>query len=164
MTTKPENHDDTIDSREVIERIEELEAEREALSDHVDECQTAYDFHDSDDTKTTPEWRDLCEAIEALADWDKSDETKELARLQALADQCDHVSDWMHGETLIREDYFTKYIEYLIEDCYEMPKEINSGAWPYCHITIDYEAAAEEAKVDYEEVDFDGVTYFIRSV
>jgi hypothetical protein len=43
-----------------------------------------------------------------------------------------------------------------------MPKELNSGNWPYRHITVDYEAAAEEAKGDYTKVDFAGQTYLIR--
>ena len=44
-----------------------------------------------------------------------------------------------------------------------MPKEMNSGQWPFRHITIDYEAAAREAEVDYRIVDFDGVEYLIRA-
>lgn len=43
-----------------------------------------------------------------------------------------------------------------------MPKELNSGDWPWRHVKVDYEAAAEEAKVDYIEFDWDGVTYLIR--
>lgn len=70
--------------------------------------------------------------------------------------------DWIHGETLIREDYFTTYIEELIADCYRLPKELTSGDWPWRHITVDYDAAADEAKADYMEADFDGVTYYIR--
>lgn len=157
------NQDDVIDSREIIERIEELEAEREALSDHVEECQEAYDFHDSDDTKSTPEWKDLNEAIDALAVWDESEEAKELAILQKLAEEASSSPDWNYGETLIRRSYFVDYIEELISDCYELPKELTSGQWPYRHITIDYEAAAEEAEQDYMSVYFDGVEYLIRA-
>lgn len=62
----------------------------------------------------------------------------------------------------IREDGFENYIRDLIDECYEMPKEMKSGQWPYRHITIDYEAAADEARCDYYEVDFDGVTYLCR--
>lgn len=163
MTTTIDNTQDIIDSRDIIERIEELEAEREALADHVEECQQAYDYHDSDDTKSTPEWKDLNEAIDALAEWDESDEAKELATLQALAEEASSSPDWIHGESLINEDYFTSYIEQLIDDCYEIPKEMNSGNWPFRHMTMDYEAAAEEAKVDYMEVDFNGTTYLIRA-
>lgn len=87
----------------------------------------------------------------------------ELMALRELASDGEDSPDWTHGETLIRESYFTDYIRDLINECYEMPKEFGSGSWPYRHMTIDYEAAAEEAKVDYSEVDFDGVTYLIRS-
>lgn len=62
----------------------------------------------------------------------------------------------------IREDAFEDYIKDLIDECYEMPKEMESGQWPYRHITIDYAAAADEARQDYYEVDFDGVTYLCR--
>lgn len=157
MTKTVDNTQDLIDSREVIERIEELESELEdAHEAETEQGETNLDFD---------EWVDAVikdqSAAHAHEFWD---EANELKALKALADECDHVADWIHGETLIREDYFTKYIEDLIDDCYEMPKEMNSGNWPYRHMTMDYEAAAEEAKVDYEEVDFDGVTYFIRSV
>lgn len=164
MTTKPESHDDLIDSRDVIERFEELDAERQAVEDATDEAREAYDYHNSENTEEGPEWDALQEAIKAQVDWHESAEADEWNALKRLIDQCEHVSDWVHGETLINEDYFTKYIENLIDDCYEMPKEMNSGNWPYRHMTMDYEAAAEEAKVDYEEVDFDGTTFFIRSV
>ena len=44
-----------------------------------------------------------------------------------------------------------------------MPKEMDSGNWPYRHMTMNFEAAAEEAKQDYMEVDFDGNTFLIRA-
>lgn len=62
----------------------------------------------------------------------------------------------------IREDDFERHIRDLIGECYEMPKEMKSGQWPYRHITIDYAAAAKEARQDYYEVDFDGVTYLCQ--
>lgn len=88
---------------------------------------------------------------------------EKLEELRSLAAQCDHVSDWNHGETLIRESHFTVYIEQLIDDCYEMPKEMKSENWPWRHMSVDFEAAAEEAKGDYIEVTFWGETYFIRA-
>lgn len=92
------------------------------------------------------------------------EELEELKALQALAEEAeDYSSDWIHGEQLIRRSYFVDYITQLIHDCYELPKEFNSGNWPYRHMTIDYEAAADEAEQDYASVDFDGVEYLIRS-
>ena len=69
--------------------------------------------------------------------------------------------DW-YPVTLIRETYFTDYIQELIHDCYEMPKGMHGGDWPYRHMTFDYEAAADEAKYDYTTIAIDGVDYFFR--
>lgn len=148
--------DDVIDSRDIIERIEELESTLEAAHDQeTEEGATNLDFD---------EWLEAVikdqSAAHAHEYWD---DANELRTLQALASEAEDSPDWVYGETLINEAYFTDYIEQLIDDCYEMPKEINSGDWPYRHITIDYAAAAEEAKVDYSEVTFDGVIFLIRA-
>jgi hypothetical protein len=136
------NQDDIIDSREIIERIEELKEliEGEGLRAYRSMLPSKY-FED-----TCAEYR------------------KELNALEALAKEAgDYSSDWIHGEQLIRRSHFVDYIAELISDCYELPKELTSGSWPYRHITIDYEAAADEAEHDYTSVDFDGVEYLIRS-
>jgi hypothetical protein len=124
------NDQDIIDSRDIIERIEELK-----------------------------------ELIEGEGCEDACTEYKlELAMLEDLADQGQsESSDWVHGETLIRRSYFVDYTEELINDCYEMPKQMHSGDWPFRHMTIDYEAAAKELEQDYSSIDFDGVEYLIRS-
>ena len=111
--------------------------------------------------------RDIIQRIEflesALLDSPDPEMQEELDALTKVAEQGSHCSDWPYGETLIRHSYFTSYIEELIRDCYPMPKELSSGEWPWRHVTVDYEAAAAEAQDDYTEIDFDGVTYFIRS-
>lgn len=152
-----DNTQDVMDSRDVIARIEELEEE---LTEAHEEGQFTSSFDD---------WlsnsRDNSAPIYAAfpeMGTDIQEKIEELYKLRVLAGEAEGSADWEHGETLIRESYFTDYIEELINDCYDMPKEINSGSWPWCHMTIDYEAAAEAAKVDYMEVDFDGVTYLIR--
>lgn len=156
------NGEDIIDVRDIIERIEELEAEREALADAVEECQQAYDYHDSEDTKSTPEWRDLNKAIDALADWDAhSSEAEELASLASILEDLKGYGgdeqwrgDW-YPVTLIRESYFTDYAEELVRDCYDL-----KGLPTFVH--IDWEATAREVMVDYSTVEIDGVTYFYR--
>ena len=129
-TTTIMNDQDIIDSRDIIDRIEELK-----------------------------------ELIEGEGCEDACTEYKlELAMLEDLAKQGEsESSDWVHGETLIRRSYFVDYTEELINDCYEMPKQMHSGDWPFRHITIDYEAAAKELEQDYSSIDFDGVEYLIRS-
>lgn len=81
------NSDDIIDSREVIARIKELEAEREA----------------SDDP----------EAWEQSG----SPEADELVVLTGLAEEGESAtSDWPYGAALIRDSYFKTYAQELSDD------------------------------------------------
>ncbi len=112
--------------------------------------------------------RDIIARIEDLECADdesplSADDAEELAQLKALADECEGYADWNHGEQLIRTDCFVSYIEDLIKDCYELPKEMDSGKWPFCHMVMDYEAAAKQAEDDYAEVRLMGHDYFIRN-
>lgn len=105
--------------------------------------------------------RDIIERIEEL----EGMEGQELEALTAIMEELkgnggdeQWRGDW-YPLTLISEDSFTDHIEQLIDDCYEIQK---SSEWPYRHLTLDVEAAAEEAKQDYSEIEIDGVTYLYR--
>lgn len=138
------NNDDIIDSRNVIERIEELEEELQSLTDAVDEAE---------------EGDERDEAQMNLDCFDK----QELLELKELASDACSSPDWEHGESLIRDSYFVEYIKELIHECYDVPENFESGTWPWNHMKMDYDAAAEEAKIDYTSVEFGGVQYWIRS-
>lgn len=153
-----DNCDKIIDSRDIIERIEELQQEREALENEVAECEEAYKYHDSDDTKSTPEWHALQDAYRELDNWNESDEAEELKSLEAFAEEASqYSSDWEHGETLINESYWVDYCKELVSDIGDMPREIPS------YIEIDWEATADNIAADYTQVDFDGTTFFMRN-
>lgn len=111
--------------------------------------------------------RDVIARIEELQDNESrtSLEEEELQELLKLQSEAESSPDWLHGETLIHRSYFVTYIEELIHECYEMPKELKhgSGQWPWRHISLDYEAAANEAKADYFEVYYFGEAYLIRA-
>ena len=65
--------------------------------------------------------------------------------------------DWTFGETLIRGSYFQDYAQEIATDC----GLITSEDWPmHC---IDWEQAAGELQIDYTEVEFAGIEYWIRS-
>mgnify|MGYP006377584201 FL=1 len=101
--------------------------------------------------------------LEAL-DAPTEEESAELADLVAfLHEAMQYNSDADAGETIIAESHFVDYIEEIIDDCYALPKELTSGEWPYRHITINYEAAAEEAKADYAELTFRGRNFYIQA-
>ena len=166
------NTDNVIDSRDIIKRIDELTGDFQALVDDIEAAETNEDRETAfgalatwliGHTEIVPNLKTLEDpTFDDVSEWAEADDAYELKVLLALASEADCSPDWSYGETLIHEDYFTDYIEELINDCYELPKEFNSGAWPWCHMTIDYEAAADEAKQDYKEVNFDGATYYIR--
>ena len=101
--------------------------------------------------------RDVIERIDYLEGTEDEDEQHELEMLQELAAQCESYYCWECGEGLIHEGYFTKYAEQLANDICGI--DIHCS-WPLNH--IDWEAAAEELKQDYMNVEFDGATYFIR--
>lgn len=142
MDWKFDGTEDVIDSRDIVERWEELdrriESEREDL----------------------PEFRKHEAIFLALT----PDEIKEWEALSNLIEHANASPDWNYGETLIRDSYFEDYIEQLIDDCYpEVSKALSSGEWPMRHLKLDIEDAAKEAKQDYFEVTFNGSTYLIRA-
>lgn len=100
--------------------------------------------------------RDIIKRIEELESDPQEDEAEELATLKALVDECEqYSSDWKYGETLIHRNYFNEYMDEMIEDCYQLPKNL-----PYwISFTIDYDALEQ----DYYSVYLDGEEYLIRS-
>ena len=123
-TTDSLMNDDTIDGRDIRDRIEELEA------------------------------------VEAPTE----EESAELTDLKSfLREAMQYNSDADEGEAIIAESHFVGYIKELIDDCYALPKELTSGEWPYRHMTINYGAAAEEARADYAELTFRGRNFYIQA-
>ena len=153
-------YDDIIDTRDIIARIEELEVEREQLHDHVDACEEAYSHHDGDDTRSTPEWDDLKEARAQLQEWRQSEEAAELAQLVALMEELKGYGgdeqwrgDW-YPLTLIRDSYFEQYMDQLIDDIGDIPRDLPA----YVRVELDYTMLQQ----DYTSVEIDGVDYWYR--
>lgn len=147
-----------LDSRDVIARIEELEAERATLAEAVEEAEEALADAEGDEGESYQD--DLETAQSALEEWDAGEEAAELKELQSLADDLSGYGDWSHGDTIIREDHFQEYAEELAEDCCGMSKKL-VGRWPYCH--IDWEAAADALKADYTEGTAFGHNWLMRA-
>ncbi len=123
MSNEITNDMDVIDSRDIIERIEELESFIE------------YNVNENSDD---------------VIEW-----TEELEALKALAEEGENYSpDWSYGSQLIHENYFEEYMDEMLEDCGDIPKDIPC----YLDITVNYDML----KWDYTELDFDGETYYIR--
>lgn len=150
-----------IDSREVIERIEELENERLDLVEAISEAEDLYEEQKNDPDITTEDVEearlDLDRKKEELKSFNE-DYGDELANLVNLAEQGEQISDWSYGMQLIHEDCFEDFVKELATEIGEPP---DLDRWPYNH--IDWAAAAEELKSDYTEIDFDNQVYYIRN-
>lgn len=134
MSNTITNDDDIIDSWDIIKRIEDLEEMRADMLEEAKETGCAKGV------------------------WETTEEAIELEALQALAEQGEsESSDWIHGETLIRRSYFVEYVQDLLADCGEIPRNL-----PH-YIEIDWDATANNIEADYASIDFDGVEYLIRS-
>lgn len=133
-----DGHDDTLDSREIIERIEELGHEYEDVT-----------------AREMPESPTKADLIFALGD----DGAEEYDALTALRDDADSLSDWNYGETLIHEDYFTDAMKELCEDVGYTPA--NLPEW--IKNNIDWDGVADALRADYTDFEFRGATYWARS-
>lgn len=138
QTATISNNTNVIDSRDIIARIAALQEER-------DNCPTDFGDDASPEQRATTWARDYPE------------DAAELAALESVAQQGEgYAADWHHGETLIHDDYFTRYAMELLADCGELPKD-----FPW-YIVVDEEATARNIQSDYYTIDFNGETYWIR--
>jgi hypothetical protein len=147
-----QNTNEVIDSRDIIDRIEELSKiqiaifnEQQSIEGDDDLCIEEEDI----DSKHFRQWLQEGQGIEPDRD--------ELIDLLALKDECENVSDWKYGETLIHSSYWVDYVYDLLRDCGDLPKDI-----PH-YIEIDWDATANNIEQDYMRVDFGGEEYLIRN-
>jgi hypothetical protein len=136
------NSADVIDSRDIVERIEELESMQE-------------DFQLDNDLQ--PYAGEGMNEEEKWNEWEETDEWEELKILLELQEQCEGYCDWRDGATLVRDTYAQQYAQQLAEDIGAIPSDLS---WPCT--CIDWEDATDELLQDYTSVDYDGVAYWVR--
>lgn len=155
MATDISNDDNTLDSRDIISAIEDLESEREDLAIALDEAQENLNTNE-DETKVEELSDAINDAQAALAEWDE-DNAEELKILKAFAEEAENsCEDWHYGATLIRESYFQQYAQELVHDSGDLPTDLPS------YIVIDWDATTDNLRQDYSEVEWDGVSYLCR--
>jgi len=178
------NTDDTIDSRDVIARVEELESDIESWNEDIDEHETNMsdleeeiseaeaEAQELDDDKDADEIEqiennidglrtdisDIEDNIKTIRD-DISEAEEELNPLKAFADEAEgYAPDWNYGATLVRDSYFEDYARELVNDIGDLPSELPA----YIENNIDWEGVADDIQADYSSVDFDGEEYWVR--
>lgn len=141
MTNEITFTEDVLDSRDIIERYEELKEDYERF----------VELSEMDDDERTPDEDDELEELE-------QQEFEEYKKLKAFVEEAEgYWADWHYGEQFIRDGYFVEYAEELARDCCDVS---DSAQWPHSH--IDWESAAEELKIDFSSVEVDGETYWAR--
>jgi len=143
-----------FDSRDVQERINELDADAGALTrEERDELAALREHAD----KLTPEQRERVAELEEDEGTLDSDEQDELEALQTLAD--DAGREWSDGMAFIAEEYFEDYARELAVDIGAIPRD--GYDWPANR--IDWEAAADDLKMDYTSYELGGYTFYARA-
>lgn len=145
MTRNIDNNEDMLDVRDIIARVEELDAIHDELFDKA---------HEDPATKK--------ESEAAYDNWiaEEGGESAERATLRTLLDDLKGnggderwEGDW-YPVTLIRDSYFEDAMDELLEDIGDLPKDLPC----YLKITVDYKAL----QMDYTSCEFEGVTYWYR--
>ncbi|MCG7629027.1 hypothetical protein MHM88_14545 [Epibacterium sp. MM17-32] len=147
--------DDILDTRDLEERIDELEALENDYLDAKAEHEEAVE----EDYGATQEEIDQLHAdlLTAAANFD-ADDRQELKQLRDFKASMEDYCDWILGETLIEEDYRETYAEQLASDIGAINRD---ARWPLRH--IDWEAASEELFAhDYHHAELGGFTYYAR--
>jgi hypothetical protein len=107
-------------------------------------------------TEQTETFEDIHFGEVEIQNW-KKDWYTELADINEIDTIEDEVgSEFNYGCTLIEEKDFIEYVEELLTDCGDIPKDFPS--W----IEIDWEATADNVKQDYLELKYQGTIYLFR--
>lgn len=134
------NNNDLIDSRDIDDRIDYL-------------MDAIYETEEDIESK-----KKACVDCD-LQEHDLDEYTTELELLESIRRNFSGDSEWGYGITFIRETYFEDYARELAEDIGAISRD---ESWPLNH--IDWESAADELKIDYSELDIDGIKYYYRSL
>lgn len=139
----------TINSRDIIARLEELKDAKQDILDRVRDAETLIESTDDDELESLNS---------ELEEWDDEygDELASLTEINDEGESCS--SEWTHGETLISSDYWVEYCKQLCEDIGDIPR----GGFP-SYIAIDWERTAENISADYTTVSINETEYYIRS-
>lgn len=133
------------DSRDLQERLDELQAKADLIEEIQEELAEAGDNVDTNE---------IIERLDdAKADFDEDEQT-ELKELKELSDE---VPEWEFGATLICVDDWVDYVKEMLEDCGDIPKNLPS------YIEIDWEKTADNIEADYSTIDYQGDTYYYRN-
>ncbi len=162
-----------LDSRDIQEEIDNIEglkndyeSDLESLNDELNDLQNElYDIENEDDY--ADKQNDIDSKLEEIADKENEIQdcefeynrySEELAELESLKEEIESNSDegFEYGIQLIHESDIDDYLNEMLIDCGYLPKDL-----PYW-IKIDWQATYDNMKEDYNEVELNGNTFYVR--
>ena len=163
----------SLDSRDIQEEIDNIESlkndyesDLESLNDELNDLESElYDIENEEDYEDKQ--NDIDNKLEEIAEKENEIQecefkynrySEELEELEALKDEVSNNSDegFEYGIQVIHEDDIDDYLHELLIDCGHIPKDLPS--W----IEIDYQATYNNMKVDYNEIELNGNTFYVR--
>ena len=161
---------DSHDIQKEIDNIEGLkdgyESDLESLNDELNDLESElYDIENEDDY--ADKQNDIDNKLEEIAEKENEIQeceleynrySEELAELESLKEEIESNSDegFKYGIQLIHEDYIDDYLDEMLIDCGYLPKDL-----PYW-IKIDWQATYDNMKEDYNEIELNGNTFYVR--
>ena len=163
----------SLDSRDIQKEIDNIEglkndyeSDLELLNDELNDLQNdLYNIENEDDY--ADKQNDIDNKLEHIAEKEKEIQdceieynryVEEIEELEALKEEIENNSDegFEYGIQLIHENYIDDYLDELLEDCGYIPKDLPS--W----IEIDWQATYDNMKEDYNEIELNGNTFYVR--
>lgn len=136
------------DTRDLLEKREELK--QQILDSFLETFE-----HYAEQTDT---FEDIRFEEEEIQSW-KEDWSNELEQIEEIDNVESEVGrEFDYGCTLIDEDDFEEYCEDLVKDIGDLPKNLPS----YIENNIDWSGVADDIRMDYSTVDYQGTTYLYR--
>ena len=139
-------YDTIIDSRDLANRLEELESLRDTLEELRAERKELGEITLENGDEASELDRRVDDALDAFGD-DEQQELKDLENAES------EIPEWQHGNALIPRDGWIQYVKDMLEDCGDIPKNLP----PY--IEIDWYKTSSNIEADYSKIEIQGTTY-----
>ena len=143
-------------TRDLAKRLEELRDQQAAHNDMIEDLVELSEML-LDESYSQEEHEAQVERREDLESELNSLTEDELEELEELENMEREIPEWGDGNTLVPEEDFEDYCKELCEDIGDSPSSLPD------YIAIDWSATANNLRVDYSEIEYQGDTYLYRS-
>ena len=163
----------SLDSRDIQKEIDNIEglkndyeSDLELLNDELNDLQNdLYDIENEDDY--ADKQNDIDNKLEHIAEKEKEIQdceieynryVEEIEELEALKEEIENNSDegFEYGIQIIHENDIDDYFSEMLFDCGYIPKDMPQ--W----IEINWQATYNNMKQDYNEIELNGNTFYVR--